>query len=487
MAKKKPTVETTSSAYETMRPKLSLIGTLMGGTEAMRAAGELYLPKYAAETKTNYDVRLQRAVLYNAFMKTLESLVGKPFSKPMELKDDIPSGVRALTEDIDLRGNHIQMFARKAFTEGLGKGLTHILVEYPTVPQGSVTSLAEERQMGARPYWVQVQPEDVIAAYAETVGGVEKLTHVRICETVTERDGYGEVQVERIRVLEPGKWELWQKGINSKWEKSDEGTTSLDYIPLLTFYADRQSFMVSKPPLEDLAHTNVAHWQSSSDQRNILTVTRFPILAASGVASEESGKIVLGPNQFLTMSDPQGKYYYVEHDGAAIEAGRIDLQDLKEEMAMLGVELLQRTGTVTATEKAIDTAEGSSALQSMVSTFVDFIEQALGVTADWMGLGKDQGGSVSINTEFGLSMNKATDLDVLLKARAAKEISHDTFIDELMRRGVLDEDFDDDEDKKLLADENIKSLSDQAFLIKLQNDGTVPPPTEPTKTASEGS
>ena len=54
---------TTSAAYDTMAPRWHLIETLLGGTEAMRAAGETYLPRHSEETDKGYEERLSAAVL----------------------------------------------------------------------------------------------------------------------------------------------------------------------------------------------------------------------------------------------------------------------------------------------------------------------------------------------------------------------------------------------------------------------------------------
>ena len=468
----------TSSAYDVMEPRINLVNMLMAGTDALRAAGEDYLPKHSAESDANYNERKARSVLVNYFRRTVESLVGKPFSKEVVLGEDMPAPLKELAEDVDRQGNNINVFARRAFQDGLVKGLTHILVEFPNTAVEQPQTLEDEKQLGARPYFVLVPHENVLAAYSEYREGCEVLTHVRIWEEETRRDGFDEVTIQRVRVLEPGRWELWRKMARNKWEKEDEGVTTLSYIPLVTFYADREDFMVAHPPLTDLAHVNISHWQSGSDQRNVLTVARFPMLAGSGLNEEES-VVKIGPRQLLTTISADGKFYYVEHSGAAIESGRLDMKDLEAQMAMLGVELLTKSGDMTATAKSIDTAENLSMLQAMILIFADTLERAFQIAAEWLSLGKDAGGSIKINTDFGLSLNDATDLTTLQAARTAKEISHETFIHELQRRGVLSEDFDMEEDQKQMTAEKQANIVDMAFTNKLQQEGVLPKPTLP--------
>lgn len=459
MADKEATVATTSSTYDRMSGRWSMINALMGGTEAMRAAGEEFLPKFAAEEDKNYDNRLKRSTLTPYFERTVAFLTGKPFSKPIVLGEDMATPIKDLTEDIDLQGNNLDTFAWKVFACGLSKGFTHILVEYPTLPkpeegQPVNPTLADEKARNPRPYWCHISPDDLIAAYSIMENGIEKLVHIRYKYCEIERVGFEEVKHEYVMVREPGRWEKWMLNKDNKWVKQEEGTTTLQEIPLVTFYAAKEGLMFCKPPMLDLAYLNVTHWQSASDQRNILTVSRFPILFMSGIDSEQAQKVVVGPNRLLTVPDANGRAMYVEHGGAAITSGEKDMAQLAEDMQMFGLEMLMpQSGTETATARALDAAEMQSPLQLMTLSFKDALEAAFVLTAKWMDVDEAQAGSVAMNTEFGISGRVASDLDSLLRARANGDISRETLLEEMKRRGVLSADFDVEEEMDRIADE----------------------------------
>jgi hypothetical protein len=464
--KKDADVSTPSGAHDRMRPRLALIDTLLSGTEGMHAAGEVHLPKHENESATAYKARLARSVLLPALEDTLDTLTGKPFAEDVVLGEDIPPQVMALLGDVDLQGNALQPFLRSWFREGWAKGLSVVLTDFPVSEQPlgddgkpRARTLADDRAENVRPYTVQIRPENIIAAYAETVNGRERLTHVRILEVTTERRGYEEVCVERIQVLEPGRWELWEYADEKKekWHLVDEGPTGLANIPLTVFYAGKRiGLLEAMPPLTGLAHLNIAHWQSSSDQRNILTVARFPILAGSGVDSD--AKITVGPNNFLTTESADGKWYYVEHTGAAIESGAKDLETLENQMAAYGSEFLRsRPGNETATGRAIDSAEATSYLAATVQGFKDCVEEVLQHMAEWLKL--DTGGSVELRGDYTLEEANQPELDALRKARDARDISRTAYLAELKRRKVLKDDFDEAADKELLDREAADGLA----------------------------
>lgn len=482
MANKKnePDVSTPGYAHAVMAPKWHKIDTLLGGTDAMRAAGETYLPKYEEESAKRYAIRLQMTTLLNMTKFTLSNLVGRVFKNPIQFNSDVPdviSGIvedagkkiakkEGLVEDINGQGDHVQVVAYRWFESGFSKGLSHMLIDMPAVQQrADGVPLTKADDAKRKPYWVPIAPENLLFAYSEVVNGKEVLKMVRILEEVTELVGYNEACVVQIRVLEPGVWTIWRyiedKKGNKDWYVHDAGTMDIKnsdgelYIPLVSFYTKRKGLMLSDVPLEDLADLNIEHWQSKSDQRSILTAARFPMLAVSGSTGEDDAtgkKINIGPYTLLSTPDPNGKYYYVEHTGAAIGAGRQDLRDLEDQMASYGAQFLKKKADIeSATARILDSTETISELQAVALNFKDAVEQALKVTADWLKL--PSGGSITLDAGLSISLD-GTDLQTLTEARRNRDISRPTYLGELKRRDVLSDDFDPELNDEELNEEN---------------------------------
>lgn len=385
-------------AYRRMAGRWELPRALMGGTAVMRAGAGRWLPRHPAESRRHYQARLQRTVLRNFFRRTVQTLAGKVFARPLVLGDDVPAALRALIEDVDLNGRHLQVFAADVLADALVAGLSHILVDYPAAAPGR--TLADDRVGGARPYAVHLKAEDVVGWRTAMVGGRPVLAQLRVREAAVEADGeFGERRVERLRVLEPGRWALWQRGDDGEWRLAGEGRTSLPAIPLVTVYTGRIGMLEAEPPLEDLAWLNLEHWQIRSDQRNALNVTSFPILAAAGWTQDGDGQVEFGPNKFLATGDPAGRFYYVESGGAHLAAGRAELEALEDAMRLFGLQFELQPGQATATGRAIDAAEGAAPLQAWALGLSDALEQMLGFFAAWLGL--DDGGSLRIEVETG--------------------------------------------------------------------------------------
>lgn len=433
--------------------------TLMGGTKAMRKAGIYYLPQEIKETTEAYQARLKRSTLFNGFRKTVKDMTGKVFAKPVVLEDDVPKQIEGYAENIDLAGRHLNVFARDVFFDTMQTGIGYIFTDKPaaaTQGSGRNGEVTRADEAGARPYLCYVKAEDMLGWLSETINGVVTLTQVRIREVATVKSGdYAEESIEQIRVLRPGSWEIWRKSTDdqtkNQWVKFDEGTTSLTKIAIAPVYINRTAFMCGAPPLEDLADLNVAHWQSQSDQRNILHVARVPILFGSGFSEQDT--IAVGASQMVRTTDANAKLQYVEHTGKAIDSGDKDLQNLELQMQAMGLQLLiDGPGGQTATGEMRDESKENSPLAMMARALGDALELSLGFMAEYDGLGEDKGGSVIVNQDYGVEAGH-TDLQQLLAARVAGEISRETFWEEMQRRNFLSDSFDPETEQARLASE----------------------------------
>lgn len=433
-----------SDAVAAMSDDWDLVAALMGGTAAMRRAGKTHLPQWPAEEDAAYKARLATATLFPAYSRTVSVLTGKPFSKPITIGEDVPERIKGWLENIDLEGRNLHAFAADLCSEALGYGLCGILVDCP--PAQGARTVADEKRAGVRPYFVHVRHDAILGWRAEKRGGSMVLTQLRLMETVEEPEPDSQFAVKSVaqaRVLEPGKWTTYRKvkdssGVES-WQKHLEGTTSIDVIPFVPVYGIRKDFMIGTPPMIELAHMNVEHWQSKSDQQTILHVARVPILFTKDIGPETS--IVVGAGSSINATGEHADMKYVEHSGAAIEAGRKSLIDLEDRMRQIGAELLViKPGNTTVVQTLSDNEQGMCDLQRIMQTLEDAIDQALDLMARFAK--EKKGGHVSIYNDFGVANLAEASAQLLFEMKADGSLSHATLLNELKRRSVLSPDID---------------------------------------------
>ena len=481
---------TPSYTYMSMTEDWDAIRTVYSGTHEMRRAREKYLPKHMRESDDDYDRRLKATSLTNVLRDAVQNTAARPFRKRVQLTEQSPEVARSWSDDMDMMGHSLHMVSVRAFREAILDGMVHVLIDMVTVPEGS--SKGEESALKSRPFWSIIPARDLIAAYVRFNEAGEKICyHARVRANFPRLEGYSEVIVERVRcyrLVEAGEldpatwpgyenyagavWELWEKR-PGQWELVDggamlkAGSVAWDRIPIETFYAgtDIDDYRCT-PPFLDLALLNIIHWQSSSDQRNILTMGRFPILAAAGIEDikellNSKGELAIGPKTALVTPNKEAKWYYVEPQGAAIKAGADDLKALIEDMRIMGLDPLmpQNTGAQTATEHAIDESKARAPLEQWAWEYCDFISRCFDRMFEWLGATDMIGQSkISLDTDIGLGTQKDQDLDILLRLREMRDLSRRSLFQELKRRSLLGPYFDPDIEARHLEDEAMDAV-----------------------------
>lgn len=442
----------TLPAVDRMREHWAIVDPLMGGTQAMRAAGKALLPQYPAERDDTYAERLKLSTLLPAYAETVGNNTSRVFAEPLQLGEDVPEQIKALCTDIDLGGNDLNSWSVEWFREALAKGLCHALIEHQPTRDAEGNKLyktvAEEAAAGVRPYAVIIKPGQVRGwRFAGS-----KLVQFRYSEMVEEEDGeFGVKCVEQIRVLEPGSWRTYRKPDGGgEWVQNDRGATSLAYIPLVTFYTGRTGPLTAKPPLLELAHLNVKHWQSQSDQDNLLHVARVPLLFV--FTDDQEFQLTIS-SASATRMPKDGNAKYVEHTGAAITAGRDSLNDLVEDMRMAGAKLLQKDKqqTKTAAQANEEAAQELSPLARLAGQFADCLAQLLKILADYGNLG--DGGHVEMRGNFDSDFAPEVSLPNLISMANSGKLSDETLYSEMQRRGVISDELDWEQEKERLEEQ----------------------------------
>src|SRR5579872_6552036 len=449
-------VDTPSPGIAGLQAEWTMLDALMGGTAAMRQAGKAYLPTWPNEPPESWQARCDTATLFPAFRRTVSVMAGKPFAKESVISD-APPDIEAWSDNIDRTGTNLHTFAAEMLGEALGFGLCGILVEAPKATEAGVPvpTVAAQKAAGIRPYWVRVKHGQIVGYRIGQVNGSRQLTQLRLRENVTVADGeFGEALVERIRVLIPGGWSVYEKRVvegsaDKIWVEIESGVSGLSYVPFVPLYGARIDLMDGISPLRDLAYLNVKHWQSQSDQDTILHVARVPILAISG--GDDNTTLTVGASAAVTL--PTGaEMKFVEHTGKAIEAGSKSLLQLEDQMIQAGAELLvKKAGTRTATESANNAEANKSDLQRIVEGFENGLDQALQMTADYASLGV--GWKVTLYKDFGAATLSDASAQLILLMNEGGVITKTTAITEFQRRGTLSADIDPEEEAKAAGEE----------------------------------
>jgi len=421
-----------NAAWRNQEPHWVLIEDLVGGTYELRRRHRRYLPQEPRELDESYDNRLARSVCPPYYQRLERMLAGMLTRKPVRL-NDVSDIVREQLFDVDLQGNDLNVWCYEATRKMVRYGHIGVLVDAPSAGE-----------LG-RPYWVTYSPREILGWRHELVDGAQKLVQLRLLEKVILPDGdYGEKEVEQVRVLTPGAFEIHRLNKKGNFEVVDSGTTTMDHIPFAVAYANRVNLMESRPPLEDIASLNLKAYQVQSDLDNQLHISAVPMLAFYGFP-QSAEEVSAGPGEAISFP-AEGRAEYIAPPSDAFDSQFRRLDQLASQINELGLSAVlgQKLSAETAESKRIDRSQGDSTMMVIAQNMQDLIDNCLAHHAHYLNI--PEIGSSFVNRDFLGSRLDPQEIQSLLQLYTAGTITQKTLLDQLYEGEILGDDFDVEEE-----------------------------------------
>jgi hypothetical protein len=421
-----------NAAWRNQEPHWILIEDLIGGSYELRRRHRRYLPQEPRELDEAYDNRLARSVCPPYYIRLERMLAGMLTRKPVRL-NDVSDVVREQLFDVDLQGNDLNVWCYEACRKMVRYGHIGVLVDAPAAGE-----------LG-RPYWVTYTPREILGWRTELIDGAQKLTQLRLLEKVIEPDGdYGEKEVEQVRVLTPGAFEIHRHDAKGQFVVHDSGTTTMDHIPFAIAYSNRVNFMESRPPLEDIANLNLKAYQVQSDLDNQLHISAVPMLAFYGFP-QSAEEVSAGPGEAISFPS-DGRAEYIAPPSNAFDSQFRRLDQLASQINELGLSAVlgQKLSAETAESKRIDRSQGDSTMMVIAQNMQDLIDNCLAHHAHYLNI--EEVGSSFVNRDFLGARLEPQEIQALLQLYTAGTISQKTLLDQLYEGEVLGDEFDVEEE-----------------------------------------
>jgi hypothetical protein len=422
------------------------------GTEYLRENSEAFLPIEPREDYTAYLARVNRAVFSPFTQRLVRAAAGLILRKPISLVGD-PYWTDVFAKDVDGCGSDLDEYARRLLICSLTYGQAHTLVDFPAPTEAR--SLAEERDLNRRPYWIEIDPANVYGWRLDREVNYGNLIQIRIKEKAVVPDGdFGEKVYDQIRVIEPGRYRVFRQVESSKamsggfpypnafdatdatsdYELVESGDYSLGEIPLVTTYSGKTDTLTSKPPLLDIAYLNLAHFQRQADLIHSLHIASQPILVMEGW-DDQTKDMAVSVNYAMATA-PGNKIYYVEPAASAFEAQSAEIKELQMQMATLGISTLSQQKFVaeSADARRLDRVDTNSML-SMVSMDVEqALQKSFNLAANYVGIEPPE---VKLSRDFDIDRLIGQDITALTALFDQGVLGRDEFRQILVQGEVL--------------------------------------------------
>jgi hypothetical protein len=403
-------VISTHPAYPENAVLWQIIEDCINGQEAIKKAGETYLPKPSGMDNLAYKAYKTRAVFTMFTARAAEGLYGQIFSKLPEKQGEIPQLFQDFLDNVDKSGTSVDQFASDIVWATLQKPWGGILVDHSPVPAG--ISQAEKEKLGLTSFLRWYSAESVDNWRFETINDQMTLVLVKLKEVyhVIEDDKFNPVEKVRYRVLElvDGQpfslsgmvytQEIWEKATDKdEWAITETYIPEmdgkpLDLIPFFTCPAKEPE----KSMLLPSAYLNIGHYQMTADYVNNLHLTGTPTAVGVNIEPEldKEGKAKptgLGSSQIMFLNNHDGKepkVFFLEPAGTGANNIRNGLESYEKNLEIMGGSPIKKSkqGVETAEAARIHQAGENSVLGSFSLNMSERLTQAVRFGARWRGV-----------------------------------------------------------------------------------------------------
>lgn len=452
--------------HKKMEPKWQKIRTILEGAQALRDAGEEFTPKFEQEDDSAYKRRLLKTDLTNILEDTVENAVAKPFSEPLKI-DETNSHESYIewSKDIDRQGSDLSTFAEDVFYQCMTDGVGYVLADSPSTGEGSIT-VREQKDRNIRPFLLFIDAPSMLAYRRSNVNGALVPTYIRYIVESTDFDEDSEdINVRTVHEIQAytdeqiGYYRTYESRDKQDWEVIKQGEYLFDQVTVVQVNFgkkhERNSDVIT-PPFLGLADTNIAHWNSQSDQNNILEHSRFAMYHFKNMDEprDKDGnpvKLSFGPGKFF-FSPPTGSDVNSPEISAVtlptegLKEGWEDLDRKEASMKTMGLDAQapKNAGALTASERIIEASTSNSKLANWAFKFVEALEKAFSYLGLWAGFKSDIAKKIQliINTEFGVTEKELSEIKILRDMQTMGQLSLRTLLEELKRKQIFDSEFD---------------------------------------------
>ncbi len=471
--------------YDAMLPFWVRVRDVVSGEDAIKAAGEKYLPRLTQQSDDDYDAYKTRATFFNATARTAHGYVGMIFRKPpyIQLPDrhdqvakTVPgAAMEVVGNDVDMLGTSLYSYCKQVLEEVVTVGRSGTLVDW------------EDHE--GRAYLTHYKAENIINWRSERVNGRNLITLVVLRESVPDPQGddpFDTTVAEQIRVLKlvdgsslmvdgpmEGRTAEGRRCVVDVWRQAKTGKDwvmasssiprrlgkALPQIPFV-FHGSRHSRPEVEPvPLNDVLVLNLSHYRLDADYKHGLHYTALPTAWVSGF--DKKATLKMGSSGAWVADHPGATAGFLEYKGHGLGAFENALGHLEGLMVVVGSRLLEGQRKVAETAQAMQIRQSGedSILSSMATSVSESLTQAMRWAFWWHStevlpeVVTDQQVLVELNTDFRTHGIAAMELTALVNAWKEGGISQTTLFDMLRRSEVLPDGRLNEEESALIKKE----------------------------------
>ena len=393
------------------------------GEDAIKDAGERYLPRLKGQNDDDYKSYKQRALFYSITSKSVSALVGMATSKMPKLT--YPESMKKYFE-----GSSLAQFSEvysMVLSEVLLQSRCGILVDMPETS-------------GASPYPAIYQTEDILNWRCNELGEpILVVLAEYVDEAVDDYEVETVMQFRELRMVN-GVYTVTVYDADSQFISSITPTIlgkPLKFIPFFVVNPIGTGFNDHKPLMLDIANINISHYLSSADLEHGRHFTGLPTPVIIGAESQSD--LYIGSTKFLTIPDKGGDAKYLEFTGQGLQSLEKAMSEKQGLLASMSARLLDNSsrGSEAADAVKLRYMSETASLTTVVNAISITLNSVYRLIAKIL-LEDESSFELSLDTDFMESQLSAPEMQALFDGFFKGAVSKETLVFNLRKGRRLD-------------------------------------------------
>ena len=443
-------INCTHTDYNAAAVKWSRARDVLAGEDAVKAAGEKYLPRLDSQSEEEYAAYKARASFFGATARTLEEYLELVFRRTPTLGLGEGKLLEAFAADCDLWGVDFVRYARRVLGEVLSVG------------RGGSLVLWDEG--AARPCVSFWRTEDIIKWRVERAG-----KGVTLAEVVL-RDA-GRLRVLKMLGLDGTDgtdgtngtngcvMEIWQPARDQRdgsdqreWELAERQVLRREgqpvpFIPFVFHGAQGSRPEPGPLPLAEMISANLDHYRLDADYKHGLHFAALPTAWVSGF--DKGAALRIGSSAAWVSEAGDAKAGFLEFSGSGLGHIERAMERVEGRMALLGARMLEPTSVgANGVPAMVEAPRELCGLGNVVASLNQSLTRVLQLARWWVVPDGHQGGAgarppgetagigFAMNTDLGAKAMSGENLTAVVAAWRAGAISRESML-EVLRRGEV--------------------------------------------------
>jgi hypothetical protein len=361
-----------------------------------------YIAKYPRESDDKIKQRQDIAYYPNIIASKVKRYIGYLFKKSA-IRNTDNEILKSIIDDVDRKGNHIDIFMQNFTLESKLRGCNLLLVD--NVSSFSA-NYAEQKNNREFPYFVSIPPESVSEYKLDKYGNFEYIAYSDVIDNST----FGNKDVVSVtRYYDTQKWIVYEGD-----KVIESGEHNLGICPIL--YLSESGVFPSIGEFTQLGGIAKRYYNLKSELDEILRSQTFSILAIQ--AKDKAPNISLGTNNAL-LYDSDKEPAFITPSNVPTTAYQNEIDSIIELIDRITYDINTNQNQESGIALDIKFQGLNSSLSSFARKCEDFEIRAFDIVCRYLGINLDI--SISYPKEFNI-IDTHKEIETLSMIKAIRDI-----------------------------------------------------------------